>query len=178
MENGKVGPRLVFMGMIILALSLVAILQFWSLGMKEVTSRGGQVRFKVPKSWVGEPEGTGIMYYAPTEDSGTLRLSVLTYKTRNRDPKDEPGIALIAEKRGAKVDKLPNGNHFLRFVDRGVRNGESLATTHWQLERAEPGLVVIAIFSYTHLDRPEDRARFQSEVEMLDREIRKAAVTP
>jgi len=172
------GSRVAFLGLIILTLVLILTLQFMSQGMKEVASRGKQVMFKIPKSWTGEPDGNGVMFYGPEPDAGTLRLSVLTYQTPDRKPNDEPGIALIAKKEGVKIEKLSNGSYFMKLSKRGSRDGESLMTTYWNLERSEPNVVAIAMFTYTHVDYGASKGRFAKEVAMLDREIRNAVLKP
>lgn len=51
--------------------------------MREVAYRAGVITFRIPAHWVDEYEadGTGI-YYEPSAGSGTLRLTVLTLRSK------------------------------------------------------------------------------------------------
>jgi hypothetical protein len=47
--------------------------------LKVITYRGGLVRFRIPAAWREEYEDAGGgIFYAPGDDTGTLRISVLT----------------------------------------------------------------------------------------------------
>jgi len=49
--------------------------------MKTIEYRGGVVSFRIPSKWKEEyEEKGGGTFYEPVQDSGTLRLNIITFK--------------------------------------------------------------------------------------------------
>ncbi len=47
--------------------------------MKKITYRGGLISFQIPKDWIEEyEENGGGTFYEDSQESGTLRINVLT----------------------------------------------------------------------------------------------------
>lgn len=144
--------------------------------MKKVTSRAGQVEFRLPDDWIVEPNGNGIQAYSPADESGTLRLDVLTIE-RGDDKRDSDTTAassLRTMKPGSEPKKLPTGAWLIRYEIDSEEDGVPIHLTYWHLALVRGRFAFCPIFSYTlhkhQLDEPEHR----SEIEMLDREIRAA----
>lgn len=170
--------RVVYACMIGVFLVTMASIFSWGSGMKTVTSAGKQVSFRVPKNWQSEPEGNGMMFYAPEPDSGTLRLDVLTFRSPN-SPADEPPSSLShAQKMGVPLETLPSGIHFLRAQTKAKEEDDDLASIEWNLEAREGEYTAIAIFSFTLLESQVEVSKYKEQIEMLDREIRQATVLP
>src|SRR5687767_3790902 len=96
--------------------------------LKTINYRGGVVRFCILANWKEEyEEAGGGTFYAPDDDTGTLRLNVMTFKA----PPDKPVgpniapqvLAPEAEKRGVRVESLGTGVAMIRFDQPTEENG-------------------------------------------------------
>jgi hypothetical protein len=151
--------------------------------MKEIIYRGGLVRFHVPSSWVEEyqPEGGGT-FYEDRDDSGTLRLNVLTFASK--EPVTSNGIPQLFKEmslthNSIDLRALPNGNVLLKYADRAVEEGEELLIYYWQLGNpVPPKHLRIADFSFTILASQSSDTEIIEQVRMLDGEIAGAEFAP
>ena len=88
--------------------------------LKTIVYRGGVVRFRIPADWQEEygPAGGGT-FYAPGDDTGTLRLNVTTFGAppgRILSAHDAEGfLAPFAGKYGVPVQTLRPGVAMIRY---------------------------------------------------------------
>jgi hypothetical protein len=143
--------------------------------MKTVRYRGGIVTFRIPAHWTEEykDEGGGTFYDADN-DSGTLRLNVLTFASKT-PVTTRTAMSLLEARRqqyqGALTD-LGNGNALLRYTEVTQEEGESLTIHYWQIANVvPPNHIRLAIFSYT---KPTELAddNTAADVAMMDEELR------
>ena len=143
--------------------------------LKKIAYRGGIIDFSIPRTWIEEygDEGGGV-FYEDAEDSGTLRVNVMTFASnRNSEAidvdveaktkaKENNGVAII----------LDDGNALVKYEKDALENGENLKITFWEVYNPVPqNHLRIAVFSYTLLSSQFDLPNFQQELELLDREI-------
>jgi hypothetical protein len=145
---------------------------------KEITYRGGIVRFILPTEWVEEyePQG-GATFYAKRPNSGILRLNVATLKA----PSSVSGRAaqdVLTQLRGidpTTVESLPSGNALARNVERSNDNGGQITLYWWYLSNPVPPTHLrIAMFSYTVLTSLEKTNETIAELKLLEQSIRSA----
>ena len=148
--------------------------------MKQVAFRGGLIKFEVPNDWVEEYEsdGGGIFYRDDgSDDTGTLRLSVITASAPDMLPKDEDMEILKTTKgvNAANVKRLVNGNAIGTHVERSHERGTPITLFWWHVTNVVPPKHIrIANFSYTVLTNKEDDAATRAEVKMLGESVENA----
>jgi hypothetical protein len=144
-------------------------------GMKTIRYRGGIVTFRIPAHWTEEyeEEGGGI-FYDEDNDSGTLRLNVLTFASKT-PVTTRTAMSLLEARRqedeGTLID-LGNGNALLRYTDVAQEEGEFLTIHYWQIANVvPPNHFRLAIFSYT---KPTELADddMATDVAMMEEELR------
>lgn len=148
--------------------------------LKTITYRGGLVRFRIPANWIEEyEESGGGTFYEPGNDSGTLRLNILTFK----GPADKPiasqaaGDAPLRESRekGVPVERLRESAALLRVDGECEEHGERLKIRYWRIAWVSPPMHFhMAIFSYTLLAWQFNDPAFAAELALLDRELRQS----
>jgi len=143
--------------------------------MKTIRYRGGIVTFRIPEHWVEEygEEGGGI-FYDQDNDTGTLRLNVLTFASKT-PVTTRTAMSLLEARRqqyqGTLTD-LGNGNAVLRYTEVAQEEGESLTIHCWQIANVvPPNHFRLAIFSYTKSTELADDD-MAADVAMLDEELR------
>jgi hypothetical protein len=139
---------------------------------KTISYRGGVVTFSIPASWQEEyePAGGGT-FYEDNPDSGTLRLSVLSFSSNN-----EPAqiMALSAFPEGS-YELLQDG-HPLRYeVKETNERGEKLHLHTWSVAVAvPPHSMRLALFHHTVLAGQEGDPLISQELAFLHKSIRSA----
>lgn len=152
--------------------------------LKTINYRGGIVRFRIPENWVEEYEDAGGgTFYAPGDDTGTLRLSVLTMESPRGKAVDPITAAEVlqegVQKYGASVVPLRAGIALIQYDLPAVERGHSLNIRYWRVAQSlSPRHVRLAIFSYTLLADQFNDPTFQDELDVIDREIRAAELAP
>jgi hypothetical protein len=150
--------------------------------LKEINYRGGIIRFKVPISWIEEyEEEGGGTFYEDSQDSGTLRINILTFKTP--DIVDENSVvkalSAMSDVDPTTIVELKNGNAIARTVQRNDDQGEKITLYWWLLANAvPPNHVRIANCSYTILTAQEELELYKDEIKLLDKEIQNAIFHP
>jgi len=147
---------------------------------KTIVYRGGLVRFRIPAHWIEEyePEGGGT-FYEEGPDTGTLRLNVLTFESKQADRMKSPSDFLstyVKELPDAEIIARTDGNASLAFWKFHERDEEepALAIRYWQVaNRVLPLHMRLAVFSYTMLRSRKDDPRFIGEVRMIADEVRR-----
>jgi hypothetical protein len=150
--------------------------------MKEVRFGGGLIMFSVPNHWLEEYEkdGTGL-FYADEQDSGTLRLTVITVKSADRQSSDA-AFEWLATSKGidaGKVERLKSGNAIATSVQHTSEDGKAITLFWWRVTNAvPPDHLRIALFSYTVLSSQLASDTVKREVQLLDESIRNARFRP
>jgi hypothetical protein len=145
-------------------------------GMKRIDYRGGIVRFCIPEHWeeAYEEEGGGT-FYDEDEDTGTLRLNVLTLKTSRRVDSDTAVNLLETQAEARKVDgqieRLAHGSAVLRYRLEPEEGG-SETTWFWEIVGiVPPEHARYAIFSFGADQQRAGDADIAEQVQMVDREL-------
>ncbi len=146
-------------------------------GMRFINYRGGVVKFLIPDYWEEEyDEDGGGTFYAEEEDSGTLRLNVLSLKSQSSFGPNA-AVALLqprATEYDTTVVVLDSNSALLSYVYEVEEDGEQLAIFCWQIANlisAEHARV--ALFSYTVLARKREEPEIQEDIAMLNENLRK-----
>lgn len=146
---------------------------------KQINYRGGLVVFALPGTWIEEyePEGGGV-FYAPGDDTGTLRLDVITAKSPH--PVTSADSAAVLLKTGdSDVESLPTGTAIAQHVSREVDRGTPITIYWWSVASVvEPDHVRIASFSYSILSSQEQSKRTALDVSFLEQSIRDIRFSP
>lgn len=147
--------------------------------LKQIIYRGGIVVFSLPDAWVEEyePEGGGV-FYAPGDDTGTLRLDVITAKSPSPVSSSASG-EVLAKIGYPHAENLPTGGAISKHVSREVDRGAPITIYWWYLANVvEPDHVRIASFSYSILSSQEKSERTASDISFIEQSIRNARFSP
>lgn len=145
--------------------------------MKTINYRGGIVRFRIPANWEEEYEKAGGgTFYRAGEDTGTLRLNVLTFQAPADQQVDTSTAAdtleTFARKYGVPIIKLHDGIAAIRYDETSEEQGDRLIIRYWQVAQfLPPKIFRHAIFSYTLLEAQPTQPTFAAELDLLEREI-------
>ena len=154
------------------------MVMYLSIAKKLVTHERGLLSFEIPDSWVEETEPDGRrIYFYPSEESGTLRVHVLTFQAPESKTMKTPAEAIaLAEKTDRRsIRTLPNGHALGESISRTLEDGEKITLYWWYLcEVTEPSLTRIAMFSYTVPTSGEGSPGVVDEVNFLRRSIENA----
>jgi hypothetical protein len=123
------------------------------LRLDEVSIFGDKLTFLIPHHWVGdEGETDHYLYYAPSTESGWMRVSLITLD----------GVENVAERlktvfRDPELEE-ETGNLVERSEKDSVEDGVPMHIYFWKVaNRARPNMIREAVFSYTILkDREQD----------------------
>lgn len=146
---------------------------------KRINYRGGLVVFALPGTWIEEyePEGGGL-FYAPGDDTGTLRLDVITAKSPTPVTSADSGAVLL-KIGNSHVEPLPTGVAIAKRVSREVDRGNPITIYWWSVASAiEPDHVRIANFSYSILSSHEQSERTALDLSFLEQSIRNIRFSP
>jgi hypothetical protein len=140
---------------------------------KTISYRGGIVTFRVPESWREEyePSGGGT-FYEDRPDSGTLRLDVLSFSS-----KDEPAqqMALRAFPAGS-YEILSNGFPIQYEIKEATEHGAKLHLHSWSIAvPIPPHSMRLVMFCHTVLAGQENDPLIESELDLLQSSIRSAS---
>ena len=146
--------------------------------MKEISYRGGLVKFSVPSHWKEEyGEQDGGIFYEEGVNTGTLRLTLLTFAESNSNSRFDVNAEARdnSAKNGGESFDLRDGRAMARYDSQSVEDGESISQRFWCVySLAGDSHVRIAVFSYTLPSTRFNDDKHVQEMEMLDREIRNA----
>jgi hypothetical protein len=145
-------------------------------GMKTIRYRGGVVTFRIPAYWTEEyKEDGGGVFYDENNDTGTLRLNILTFASKT-PVTARTAMSLLEPRRqeyqGELID-LGHGNALLRYTEEAEEDGEALTIHYWQIANVvSPNHFRLAIFSYTVATELDDDEDVAAEVAILEEELR------
>lgn len=144
---------------------------------KTIVYRGGIVRFRIPADWQEEyePSGGGS-FYAPGDETGTLRLYVTTFGApagKILGASDaENFLSSFADKHAVPVRTLRPGIAVICYDLPAKDRGMALKIRYWQVAQViPPGHVRQSLFSYTVLAKLSDDWLIRHEMDVLEREI-------
>ena len=150
--------------------------------LKTINYRGGILRFRIPSDWVEEYEdGGGGMFYEPGDETGTLRVNVITAE----GPPDQP-VALdrlfellssASTSRGATPTGLGENAVMIRYDMAGEERGRALAIRCWQILQALPPKNLRNVL-FTLLSDQFSQPTSIEDLELLDREITAIHLAP
>lgn len=150
--------------------------------LKEINFNDGVIRFRIPSIWKEEygKNGKGA-FYEDAPNTGTLRLQVLTLEA----PPDAKGnLLVLALSSIPGVDRqdieiLGNGNALAHAVRRSDEDGKKYTLYWWYLANyVPPDYVRMANYSYAILTSKENDGKTQEEIDLLERQIKKAVFQP
>jgi hypothetical protein len=150
--------------------------------LKMINYRGGVIRFRIPSDWLEEYEDAGGgTFYRPGGETGTLRVNVTT----GEGPPEKLLTVDDVAKLTASVSFGATPVHFgenavlLRYDMPEKERGRSLTIRCWGiLQVLPPKNFRHVLFTYTLLaDHFSDPANI-AEMELLDREIEAAQLSP
>lgn len=146
--------------------------------LKEISYRGGALSFRLPSDWAEEyGEKSGGTFYENAPDAGTLRLSVVLFKTKNKPDSEQLEKFLRlrpeAKTKGAQISRESNGNVVLQFIQRAQESGDEVSIVWWFVANGNfDDSMQIAMFSYTLLKQNLQREQNQEDIMLLDQELR------
>src|SRR6266568_4371073 len=152
--------------------------------LKTINYRGGVVRFRIPADWVEEYEDEGGgTFYESGDDTGTLRLNVITAK---RPPGENITahspteiLSQNAAKYGVPIQPLRHGAVMIRYEQSFKEDGQPIRLRRWEIAQAlPPSHVRLVMFSYTLLPEQFEDPSFAAELQLLDREIAASELSP
>lgn len=150
--------------------------------MKTISYRGGIVTFRIPADWKEEYEKDGgATFYLDDPDSGTLRLSVLTFELPSEKlPKNGYEVLLRSTKAGdAPAIELANGNGMRRRERQAEEEGEKLVLYSWGIANVVPPKHYrTAVFTWTILVSQSKLPRFKEEIERIESELKNITFSP
>jgi hypothetical protein len=152
--------------------------------LKTIVYRGGVATFRIPTDWQEEyePSGGGT-FYAPGDETGTLRLNVTTVRVRADrilDAHDAEDFLLqFSAKYRVPVQTLRPGVAMIRYDLPAAERGHKLLIRYWQIAQViPPHHIRQSLFSYTILARLSDDWLIQQELAMLEGEVSAATFAP
>jgi len=140
---------------------------------KKIIYRGGVAEFLLPEKWREEYDAKGGgTFYEDRKDSGTLRLNVLSFDSKNT-PANEMALAAFPK---ASYEVMESGLPIRHYDESSIENGEKLKIYYWEIAiPVPPNSIRLAIFSHTVLDSPSTATNTQSELAFLNHSIRQAS---
>jgi hypothetical protein len=143
-----------------------------NIATKKISYRGGIVDFAIPGHWHEEYEPAGgATFYEDRPDSGTLRLNVSTFES-----KDTPSqkMTLAAFPQGS-FETLPSGFP-IRYSVKETKEGNDLLQIHrWEIAApVPPRRIRMVIFSHTVLASQKSSRSTASEITFINKSIRAA----
>jgi hypothetical protein len=143
--------------------------------MKDFAYPGGLVRLRLPAHWRQEADEEGnALFYSKAPGAGTLRLGVITLRSKTKVGPDTLKELLRAD--GAKrIEMLSEGRALTTSEETSAEEGQPLVLHFWELAHTvPPDHGRIALFSFTiRADQTADPA-VKRDLAMLNTEIRNA----
>lgn len=142
------------------------------------------MRFRIPADWVEEyGELGGGTFYRSGDDTGTLRLEVMTFKAPAGQALTNPSLGELlqaeAAKYGGVVRMRRDGEAISKYDMPSMERGQELRIRFWRIAQAVPPKHLrMVLFSYTLLAEKWGLPESSSEMELLDREIAASELAP
>jgi hypothetical protein len=155
-----------------------------TLQLKTINYRGGVVRFRIPADWAEEyGEDGGGMFYKPGDNTGTLRLNIITAKAPPAQPvsshTSHDFLSTDAAKYGQPVVPLRDGVAMLQYDEESEERAHRIKLRIWRIAQAiPPDHIRHAMFTYALLAADFDQPQFKEELGLLDTELRACELAP
>lgn len=152
--------------------------------LKIINYRGGVIRFRIPASWAEEYEDAGGgTFYGPGDDTGTLRLNILTMEAPTKKAVNADTAANVlkqeSQEYGVPIVPLREGVAMIRYDLPAEERGQSLTIRYWRIAQSlPPKNVRMALFSYTLRTEQFKNSSVENELGVIDREIAVAELAP
>jgi hypothetical protein len=144
--------------------------------LKTVEYRGGVISFRIPNNWIEEYETDGGgTFYEDVEDSGTLRLNILTFEAPEVKLPASGYAKILEDKKEPEqeITKLSSGDGLKKYVNRTNDGEEDISVFYFEVVHiAPPKKIYLAIFSWTILTSQEFDPAFVREKQMLESELK------
>lgn len=175
MQDDISGMKIFFF--LVLALALFFGAHAEEVMLKKITHRGGVVEFSIPAHWKAESENEGGMFYEDSPESGTLRLTVMTFR-HPASIKEKSALEFLRSLKQAesrRVESLTNGNALLHYTEPTTEADQKLCMTYWIVANlAASNHVRLATFSFALKEGQQQQQRFKKELSLIDSQVRKA----
>jgi hypothetical protein len=150
--------------------------------LKTINYRGGVIRFRIPSDWLEEYEDAGGgTFYKPGEETGTLRVNVTTGEGPPEKLLTVDNLAELTASGSYGATPVHFGQNaiLLRYDMPGEERGHSLTIRCWGiLQVLPPKNFRHVLFTYTLLADHFSNLASIAEMELLDREIEAAQLSP
>lgn len=134
------------------------------------------MRFFIPTHWNEEYEDAGGgTFYEIGDDTGTLRLNVLSFLMEN-DILPEKLLSIIEGrkiKNDGKVEVLSDGRFLLKYSIKSKKE-EGLLIFFWEVAKlVSPRNYNIAVFSFTIMAKQSESETMLNEISSIEKEVKK-----
>lgn len=140
---------------------------------KTISYRGGIVTFSLPRAWQEEyePSGGGT-FYDSRQDSGTLRLNVLSFESKGT-PANQMALAAFP---AGSFELIGKGFPLRKAVEKATEDNEALHIHKWDVAvPVPPNSLRLVLFSYTILASQETEVETKAELSLINNSVRAAA---
>lgn len=144
--------------------------------MKTINYRGGVAEFELPTEWREEyEEAGGATFYEDRPDSGTFRLSVLSFNGPPSQTAADMVQTVFRPESGMIDEDLQDGLRLRSYMTTAESNGESLNIYRWQVAvPVPPRSLRLLHFTHTILKGQESDKDIVAELRMIESSIRAA----
>jgi len=144
--------------------------------LKEISYRGGVVKFKIPSDWKEEYESNGGgTFYKDAPNTGTLRLNIITMQAPT-DAKGNLSVQALSTISGVEpntIEPIKDGDAIAHFIERTKEQNTDITLYWWYVAKhIPPNHVRMANFSYTILTSQENSDSIIKEIKLLEHEIK------
>lgn len=136
--------------------------------IKEIKFLEGILTFKVPLNWIEEYEDSdvGVMYYADSPASGTMRVRLLTMKSP--ESITFKNIRDVLKSVNGEMINLPNKNAYKYYYEETIDSDHQITNFYWSLTQIiKPYKVRLVNFFYTILFNQRNVESVQKEVSFI-----------
>ncbi len=148
--------------------------------MKKITYRDGLISFQIPKDWIEEYEENGSgTFYEDSQESGTLRVNVLTVNEKDTDETDKNLIhsfkASISSKNAVEItdeyDSL-KGDTIIESLCRTQENDILINIYRFDcIHKTNKSDYLIAMFTWTIKTEFEKLDNYADDLKMIQNNI-------
>ena len=138
-----------------------------------------KLSFLIPQAFVesDEEEGNHYLYKQPDTDSGWLRVSLITSKDPDRDPKER--LQKFFSSKKSVYTEESSGNLVSAFEKDSEEDGDSIHLYYWSVGNIiPPDVMCEALFSYTVLSERVRDVKTIHIVKLLGEQVSRAEFAP
>src|ERR1700733_2577129 len=143
---------------------------------KEIIYRGGVVRFFIPKHWNEEYEKDGGgTFYESGDNTGTLRVNVISFLTKKDAPSDWP-MTILKDRSinySGQIEELAENRYMLKYSASFREAGEDLLMFRWEVGKmVSPRDCNIAAFGFAVTAAQSQSSSILHEISSIEAEIK------